>query len=421
MKNKGFTLIELLAVMVVLALIAIVVSGLVSNTVDKAKVTITKAQEESILNAAEKWSVDNSEVFDDIEGTKMQIGLDIVYIIDVSGSMRKTLVGARWNQKVGETRYYYTVEAINSSMAALQSPNNQVMITTFGNVRSTVLPLASYASSSGKFFYVVDNLNSYSTGSIYNSSAVKSTSDLKKVNVDAAGNITHSNVPTITLNFNTSHNYTQPALYYGVRQLISKRSKAEALKRIPVVIFITDGNVEAESNYMSQCSTCNSKDQSASGLSSYYYYALMAGYEARQELQNHYANSEVFFYTIGLGIDEELAARKILDPGSYDSLKKWNYVTKAFQQKGMTAADLDLAFSQITTEIIEATKVTQVCVTVKDLYENGYLSKKDIDMADGEAASTYVIMNYNEATKQYNFNLAKTPEQKKACEALLNK
>ena len=86
MKNKGFTLIELLAVMVVLALIAIVVSGLVSNTVDKAKVTITKAQEESILNAAEKWSVDNSEVFDDIEGTKMQIGLDIVYIITTACS-----------------------------------------------------------------------------------------------------------------------------------------------------------------------------------------------------------------------------------------------------------------------------------------------------------------------------------------------
>ena len=54
MRTKGFTLIELLAVLVILGLWAIVVSGLVNNTVNNAKVTITKDQEELILKAAEK-------------------------------------------------------------------------------------------------------------------------------------------------------------------------------------------------------------------------------------------------------------------------------------------------------------------------------------------------------------------------------
>lgn len=418
MKNKGFTLVELLAVLVILALIAIIVSNTVSSTVNNAKVTITKAQESSILNAAEMWSVDNSEQFDDVEEKVSIIGLDVLFIIDASGSMRKTLVGAKWNQKVGETRYYYTTDALNMAMDALKSPNNRIMITTFGTYNKTILPLASYSSSTGKYFEVADNPNSYSSGTIYNTSAVKSTSELRKVTVDASGNINESKVSTVTMNFNEGNTYTQPGMYYAANQFINSTSSSNTINRIPVVIFITDGYPSYYSS--SYCSSCSSSARSATGLDNYFYYTLMAGYETRNMIDNHYAASDIFYYTIGFGIDEHVDAKKILDPGNYAKLEKWNYVTKAFQQTGMTAADLNFAFSSITTEVIEATKVTQVCITVKDLYDGGYLSKKDLDMADGEAAATYVIMSSNEATGQWSYALAKTPAQENACKALLN-
>ena len=418
MRTKGFTLIELLAVLVILGLLAIVVSGLVNNTVNNAKVTITKAQESSILNAVEKWSVDNSSEFDDIEEKVSIIGLDVLFIIDASGSMRKTLVGSIWNQKIKETRYYHTTNALNLAMDALKSPNNRIMITTFGQSNRTVLPLASYSSSNGKYFEVADNPDTYSSGSVYNTSAVKSTANLRKVTVDGSGNIKETKVSTVTMNFNEGNTYTQQGMYYAANQFINSTSSSNTINRIPVVIFITDGYPSSGSS--SYCKSCTSSAQSATGLASTFYYTLMAGYETRDMIDKHYYASDIFYYTIGFGIDEHADAKKILDPGSYSKLSKWNYVTKAFQQTGMTAADLNFAFSSITTEVIEATNVTQVCITVKDLYDNGYLSKKDLNMADGEAAATYVIMSSNEATGQWSYALAKTPEQERICKALLS-
>lgn len=419
-RNFGFSLVELLCVLVILALLAIIIGKAVVKSVSDAKTEISESQEKAIINAAEKWSVDNSNLFDDIEGTTISVGLDILYIVDVSGSMRKTLVGSSWNQKIGDTRYYNTVAAINASMEALESPNNAIMITTFGANNKTALPLASYSSSNGEYLYVVDSPDTYSTGTVYNTSAAMTSTSLKRVTLDASGNVTESSVSQVTINFNERYTRTQKGIYYGVQQLMASRSQEDAKTRIPVVIFITDGYPDSSGSYTeSDCSVCTSSGKSATGLSDPFYYALMAGYESRKMLEDYYSNSTVFFYTIGFGIDEVASAKMILDPGSYSQLSQWNYVTKAYQQEGMTAEDLRTAFSQISNEVIEAARITQVCVTVEDLYNGGYLTTKDVTLADGQAASEYVIMSINDATNQYGFNLAKTEEQKRQCEELL--
>ena len=408
MKQKGFTLVELLAVLVILALIAVVISGLVNNTIDQAKITITKAQEESILKAAEKWSVDNSMEFDDVEGSKIQIALDVVFILDISGSMgyRENRVLASDGTKI--SRYEAMIEATNEALKVLIPSNseNRIAIAAYGNSTTTWLPLNNY----------------YSTGTDYITWTRYSTTG------DDWGTVKFPTLykkggSKVTNSYKISDNgtNTQNGIVNGSKILLNT-SSSEASQRIPVVILLTDGLPISSSS--SLCGICTSASKSATGLSNHYYYALMAGYEYRNKIQAHYNNGHggentVFFYTIGFGIDNT-NARKILDPGSYSQTKAYNYVTSAHLDGQMNTTELRNLFSNISTEVVEATKITQVCVTVKDLYDKGYLSKKDINMADGEAASTYVIMNYNEATNQYNFDLAKTAKQESDCEKLLS-
>ena len=96
--------------------------------------------------------------------------------------------------------------------------------------------------------------------------------------------------------------------------------------------------------------------------------------------------------------------------------KNYNYPTQSFTGE-ISAEALKNIFVDIATQVTEATKVTSVCVTVEDLYKDGYLTTKDIELEGKSAATQDVLMNYSEATHQYSFNLVKTEEQQKICNA----
>lgn len=65
MNNKGFTLVEILGVIVVLGAIGLIAGNFFTNSVDSTKKTITASQKNSILNAAEMWSVENTSLIDE--------------------------------------------------------------------------------------------------------------------------------------------------------------------------------------------------------------------------------------------------------------------------------------------------------------------------------------------------------------------
>lgn len=65
MNKKGFTLVEVLGVIVVLGVIGLIAGKMFTKNVDEAVKTISDSQKNSILNAAEKWSVENTGLLDD--------------------------------------------------------------------------------------------------------------------------------------------------------------------------------------------------------------------------------------------------------------------------------------------------------------------------------------------------------------------
>lgn len=406
--KKGFTLVELLGVLVILALLIILISRPIIKMLDNTKTEISASQEKSILNAAEKWSVDNSNKFDDIEGTMSQIGLDILFVLDVSASMQDDIATGVRTKALSGSKFYAMIQALNSALEVLESDNNEILVTTFGQYYNTFLPLGSYSSNSKQYFITQTPITLISNAA-YNT---YTGTDLMKTS-----NGTKTSVAKVTRPVNESYTYTQQGLDYGIKQLLASRSSVDAAIRIPVVILLTDGVPNGSS--ASLCNSCTTAKKTATGLADAYYYALMMGYEGRQKISSYYTGSnEVFFYTIGFGVDSD-AVRKMLDPGKYSQTSAYNYVTEAFIDKTMSAETLKGIFSGIANEVVEATKVTQVCVTVQDLYDGGYLSTKDIKLANDEAASQYVLMSYNEAMKQYGFSLAKTTAQIDACKALL--
>ena len=74
MKKKGFTLIELLAVIVILAIIALIATPLVLNTIDKAKKGAAKASALEYMNAVELYIVSSM-----VDTTKPQLKAGVEY------------------------------------------------------------------------------------------------------------------------------------------------------------------------------------------------------------------------------------------------------------------------------------------------------------------------------------------------------
>lgn len=75
MKNKGFTLIELLAVLVVLAIIALIVTPIVSGVIQDSGEKMYKEQEKTIIRAAQKWALANSNSLSTTDGAVYKLSL----------------------------------------------------------------------------------------------------------------------------------------------------------------------------------------------------------------------------------------------------------------------------------------------------------------------------------------------------------
>lgn len=496
--KRGFSLPELIAVLIILVLIALLAINTIRGALNKAEDVIDSDTEKQIINAAEKWAIENSDKFDDVEGKKIQVGLDVVFIVDTSGGMNNRPAVRPFFNKASST-----IDSINSALEILkQNDDNRVGFVFFSGKDSA----ETYTSSSSPLWNKDKSI-------IYETTSLENISNVKRLDKTIIKSGTYQGtVDEAKISFKNydktfvfgGGTYTQLAIQKAANLLFNSASKKG---RIPVIILVTDGEPSVGkgdkeltfNDYLTirdantghgattWClSTIVWRDGEKYATSPYYkdsvYGAckkitsynkdsatnrsvimsmnvMNAATFAKEQLSSAY-NSNAFFYTIGIGLTSDYA-RFLLNPTvkTYDNLKTsrsqiktndfndmnywdtlWHvdiseklydyieknyngkylaYPTKAFVDENMTADDLKNAFIEISNEITEATKVTEVCVTIDELYKQGYLSKKDIKLKNGMKPSEYVIMSINEATNQYAFSLAKTADQKAECEKYL--
>ena len=431
--KKGFSLVELLAVLVILALIAILVGGTVVKLVKKSEQGVTESQEKAILNAAEKWSINNSYVFDDIEGKKMQVGLDVVFIIDVSTSMTSKMVGTN-----GEsiTRYEATVNAINNALEVLkENDKNRVGFVFYSG-------LVKSGSSCANALGTADS--TCSLRNVISLMDVNNVSDL--TTGKSSWNGSSTKVPTIIVNGKASQvnggTYTLVGIQSATNMLVASGEKG----RVPVIILLTDGEptfgrkINLEDPFTQRHSSLGNgatktftDDNSGRTKNSEVVWAnIKTSYLAKEKVSTAYGTT-AFYYTIGLGIASNYGTfmlnptsenLNVLKNGSEVDKNLFNfmagksdyyYPTNAFVGQ-MTEDELKSHFQEIATQVTEATVITEVCVSVQELYDSGYLSTTDVKLSSGlNAKDEYVIMSFNEATNQYVYAFARSDEQKAIC------
>ena len=387
------------------------------------------------MDAAEKWSIENSDRFDDTEATIQQVGLNIVFVVDVSGSMKSNLANDNTANPWTNSRYKATADAIQAALTTLkENPLNKVSFVFYsGMVRSGTSGCS--ASSSGTFT---------STCSLRYQTAL--------ADVTSIGNVTSSDgyikvgSQSVAVSGGT---YTQLGVLKARDILVSGPDRNS---QIPVVILLTDGaptvgrtTLEVGNGNLGNGTETNNK------LGQIGQYLIQSLIKTKQDLSSAYGGSTVFMYTIGLGVNHAFG-KFVLDPridnlslistGCPASSTTNNYntewarcelyriyakdngsqyngvITKSFTGT-MSEDELRTNFISIAHDVQEATKITQVCVSVEELAREGYLSKSDIKLTDGTSYSdTFVIASFNEATNQYAYAIARTDEQISTCRAL---
>ena len=435
LKNKGFTLVELLSVLIILALIALIAIRAIRGSINTAKEGIDQQTEKEILDAAEKWSIENNDKFDDTEASVQQVGLNIVFIVDVSGSMKENLNDDNNANPWTNSRYKATADAIQSALTTLKENSlNEVSFVFYSGLTGNI----DNCSTSGRTWTAECSLR-YVTSL----STIDSTGDVTAT----SGYIKIGNVST-AVNGGT---YTQLGVLKARDILVSATNRDN---RIPVIILLTDGapTFGRPDTTIGNATLGSGNETSNSDLGEIGEHLIKSLINTRQALSTAYNGSSVFMYTIGLGVNHEFG-KFVIDPKvdklaslssgcrtSYGSGTTYNLewarcdlynryaknngssydgvITKSFTGT-MTADELNQHFSSIAHEVQEATKITEVCVSVQDLADDGYLSKSDIKLNSGQSMKdTYVIASFNEGTNQYSYSIARTEDQINTCKSL---
>ena len=341
---------------------------------------------------------------------KGETALDVVFILDTSGSMEKS-AGTK-------TRIQAAVDALNHSMNTLltDNPYNRVGVATFATDSSVLMNLDNYNRKyvEGVFW----NPAHYEDFISFDGSKVKATWDTGSNSVDFKGGTN-----------------TQLGFKTGMDLLANESSttttiKGKTVQRVPVVVMLSDG----ASTFSVKGKDGNWWNPSGSkqgpGNGAYYgngMLAMMTASYKKQEISKNYNVSgtalDTRVYTIGLGVgtlegEEKALAQITLDPSTHwddnnndinnkireqwknytsgesitikvESSKKYTakhpssnditslkYVNQYFEPE--TATDLDKVFEGIVNDIIASTPDYPTDLQdVTDPTKTGYVTYTD--------------------------------------------
>ena len=294
--------------------------------------------------------------------TKISNPLDVVFVLDVSGSMRDN------------SKYANMVDAVNSAISTIMNKNadSRVGIVTFSGDSTNLLELGSYTPN---------EKDKYLKASKYKISTNVSNYNKKSVNV-TGGTYTQSGIKAgADLLTNASTTYTTTI-----------NGKETTLTRTPVLILLSDGLPTYYTNsYEGQLGRRNG-DGSDTNLEESYYTIRTADYYKKQITNHYYAgtSNESKFYTIGFDLEGTLE-ETILNPTEanvnkcdaegngrygnrnvrgklYDRIIKdgksagaYSYADGSYTGK-MSTADLENIFNQIINQTSTSTETRSITV-----------------------------------------------------------
>lgn len=297
--------------------------------------------------------------------------LDVVFVLDVSGSMVDNNKGSNM------------VSAVNSAMNTILNSNseNKVGIVTFSDSSSTLLPLGRYTANSNSEYL------EYSRN----------------------GNSRYGNrIETNLKNWNNSYKaisggtYTQSGIKAGADMLINnsnttyKAKNGETRSRIPLIILVTDGEPTYYASTDNNPTVSNRFGNGTQTTGEYGYYTIKTANYYKQQVQQHYFKNNdggAKFYTIGTGMSGEFA-KAVLDPsaeniiatnkgGSDDKRKQlYNLITEKNEINSLDYADASATGSfsseQLTKLMNDFIKSNSVETTTRKITEEESNSRKVI-------------------------------------------
>ena len=211
----------------------------------------------------------------DSETTQREVGLDVVFVLDISGSMRKDSIE-------GMPKLIPMVDAANEAITEIMKDyNNRVGIVLFSTEATTLLPLNRYTPEStvnGVGQYLEEEITGtdISDALYYINTNVKET---YRRSVEVIG-----------------ETCIQLGLSTGANILLDE---TDTEKRQPVMILLTDGYPSySTTNYTNVTNTniSNGYETGAQG-----YLTILSANYYKNKITEHYQDAETKMYTIGLG------------------------------------------------------------------------------------------------------------------------
>ena len=266
--------------------------------------------------------------------------LDVVFVLDVSGSM----------SQYRSQRYKNMVNAVNTAMKTIMNANkeNRIGIVTFSGSSDTLLSLDSYKTSNQNGNYLTANDS----------------------RISIANGVTDSNGNRESGRVNVSGGtFTQSGMAEGANLLINNNTTED---RVPVIILLSDGEpTYYTSNYdnVGRNHSGNGSSTSASAA----YYTIMTGKSYKDKVESNY-DTDCKYYTIGLDVTSKIGTT-VLDPSENNintlsnygtegrlkdllvdngEVKDVQYVDKAYSGE-MSAEELNKIFEEITSDLIKNT------------------------------------------------------------------
>ena len=271
--------------------------------------------------------------------------LDVVFVLDVSGSMEDN------------DRYISMVNAVNTAIGTIMSANdeNRIGVVTFSSSSNTLLSLDSYSTTNQ------NNQNDYLTykegWGFFSTPSISTSSNLRDSNNNRVNKSTDINGGT----------YTQSGMARGANLLINNDDTKD---RVPVIILLSDGEPTYGTTKYNNVGNHNLGSGSSS-TGQIGYNTILTGKSYKDKVETKYGE-DCKYYTIGLDVTSNFG-KAVLNPttenvnnlsyyGNEGSLRNYlnnhdgdyNYVDSGYSGS-MSSEELNAIFEAISEEIVKGT------------------------------------------------------------------